>query len=89
MFDHALVCRAVVLQHVLDQVNPATRAVELVAQQCECRTGGRAEPAVNALAQNPFGFGKVTVLQLLGSEIRLHLRVTRTCAIALNWKTES
>ncbi|MNU08040.1 hypothetical protein D3C72_2539150 [compost metagenome] len=52
-------------EHLLDQVDAATRAVQLVAQQLVGGAGGGAEAAVHALAQNGFGllaFGGVLEL---------------------------
>jgi hypothetical protein len=42
-------------QHLLDQVDAAARAIELVAQQLVSRAGGGAEAAVHAGAQDGLG----------------------------------
>ena len=47
----------VVLQHVLDDVDAAARAVEFVAQEYEGRAGRRAEAAMDTLSK--FGLGGV------------------------------
>jgi hypothetical protein len=43
------------LEHLLDQVDAAARAVELVAEQLVGRAGRGAEAAVHALAQDRLG----------------------------------
>ena len=60
------------LQHVLDQVDAAARAVEFVAEQQEGRAGGGAEAAMHAGAQHLVGRGGVRIAQLLRGEIGLH-----------------
>ena len=52
MGDDLLVGRPAVLQHVLDQVDAAARAVELVAERHIGRTGRGAEAAMHAFAQD-------------------------------------
>ena len=64
--------RPVVLEHLLDQVDPAARAVELVSEQHVRRTGRSAEAAVHALAQDRLARGDARILQLRGGETRLH-----------------
>ena len=44
------------LEHLLDQIDPPARAVELVAEQLIRRTRRGAETAVHAGAQNRLGF---------------------------------
>src|SRR6202041_889037 len=58
--------------HVLDQIDPAARAVEFIAQQHVGRTGRGAKAAVHALAQYLLGLGGVRIGQLRGVESRLH-----------------
>ncbi len=59
-------------QHLLDQVDAAARTVELVAEQLVGRTGGGAEAAVHAFAQDGVGFAALRrVLDEVG-EIGLH-----------------
>ena len=72
MGDHFFVGWPVVLQHVLDQVDAAPRAVELVAERHIGRTGRGAEAAMDAFAQDLLGFGDTGILKLLGCEIGLH-----------------
>src|SRR6202042_2757364 len=72
MLDHLGRGRAVVLQHVLDQVDAPPRAVEFVAQKHIGRAGRGAEPTMHAGAQNLFGGVGVRVGELSGGEIRLH-----------------
>ena len=54
MLDRLGVAGSLVLQHVLDQVDAAARAVELVAEQHVGRAGRGAEAAMHAGAQNLF-----------------------------------
>ena len=51
--------RRLAFEHLLDQVDAAARAVELVAQQLVGRAGGGAEAAVHALAQDRLGLAAV------------------------------
>ena len=48
---------AAVLQHVLDQIDAPARAVEFVAERHIGGTGGGAEAAMHAFAQDRLGFG--------------------------------
>ncbi len=64
MLDHLRRGRAVLLQHLLDEIDPAARAIELVAKQHVGRTGRSAEPAMHAGAQDLVGFGDIRVGQL-------------------------
>ena len=64
--------RPVVLQHVLDQVDAAARAIELVAEQHEGRARRRAEAAVHALAQHRFRLGDLRVGELREGKVGLH-----------------
>ena len=72
MLDHLGRGRAVVLQHVLDQVDAPPRAVELVAEQNIGRASRSAEPAMDAGAQDLFGDIGVRVGELSDREVRLH-----------------
>ena len=65
--------RPAVLQHVLDQIDAAARTVELVAERHIGRTGGRAEAAMHAFAQDRLGCGNMRIGELLGGEIGLHV----------------
>jgi len=69
---HLGTCRALVLEHLLHQVDAAARAVALVAQQHVGGAGGGAEAAVHTAAQNLVDFGRAWVLQLLAGEVRVH-----------------
>ena len=55
MLDHLGRGRAVVLQHLLDEINAAPGTVELVAEQHIGRAGRGAEAAMHAGAQDLFG----------------------------------
>ena len=71
--QHRLFIRvAVILQHVLDQVDTAPRTVELVAQHLIGRTGRGAEPAMHAGSQDLVGPRDFGIGQLLGRELGLH-----------------
>ena len=73
--------RPVVLQHLLDQVDPAARRVELVAEQHVGRAGRRAEAAVHAGAQDLLGFRGIGIGQLGQGEVGLHrLSLPPPCA---------
>jgi hypothetical protein len=76
MGDHLLVGGAVVFQHVLDQVDPAARTVEFVAERDIGRAGSRAETAMDTFPENLLGFGDTGILKLLGGEIGLHVAVS-------------
>jgi hypothetical protein len=52
MLDHVRRRRGVLFQHLLDQVDAAARAIELVAKQHIGRTGRGAEAAMHAGAEN-------------------------------------
>ena len=64
--------RPVVLQHVLDQVDPAPRAVELIPEQYVRRAGGRAESAVHAGPENAVRGANGWVLELSRREVGAH-----------------
>ena len=59
-------------QHLLDQVDTATRSVQLIAQRLVGRAGSGAEATVHTFAQNGFGllpFRRITVNR---RELSLH-----------------
>ena len=60
------------LEHLLDEVDAAARAVELVAEQLVGRAGGGAEAAVHALAQDRLGFLALGGAGELGGDGGLH-----------------
>ena len=70
--DHALRRRPGVLEHVLDQVDAAARAVELVTEQHVGRAGRGAEAAVHARAQDLLQLPHVGIGQLGEREGGLH-----------------
>ena len=59
-------------QHLFHQVDAATRAVELVAEQLVGRAGRGAEAAVHAFAQDGFGLAAFGSVLVFGSEMGLH-----------------
>jgi hypothetical protein len=64
MLDHLRRRRLVLLQHVLDQIDPPARAIELVSEQ---HIGGArcgAEAAMDAGTQDLVGFRDVGVSEL-------------------------
>jgi len=63
----------VALEHLLDEVNAATRPVELVAEQLIGRAGGGAEAAVHALAQDGFSLLSVCGVTKFSGEFGLHV----------------
>jgi hypothetical protein len=77
MGDSLNVRRTVILQHLLDQVDAAARTVEFIAKRHIGRTGRRAEPAMNALAQNLFRFRDIWISELSEGETGLHEMINR------------
>ena len=84
MADHLLAGGAAGLQHVLDEVDAAARAVEFVAEQNEGRAGRGAETAMHAGSQDLVGDRCVGVAQLRVGKIGLHgaQRLRRGCRTA-------
>jgi hypothetical protein len=72
---------ALVLQHVLHQIDAATRAVELVPQEQIGRAGRQTESAVHALANYRFGAGSSRILELPCRELRLHTSIQKPCGL--------
>src|SRR6218665_3430768 len=60
------------IQHLLDQVDAPSRAVERIAEQLVGGAGGAAKAAVHALAQYGFGFQAVGTVAVFGGEAGLH-----------------
>ena len=73
MPDHIGTWRCVLFQHVLDQVNPTARAIQLVTENYVCRAGGRAKPAMDAAPQNALCFLNVRVDALTIGKFGLQL----------------
>src|SRR4051812_9282914 len=74
MLDDARRRRAVVLQHVFDQIDPAARAIELVAEQHIGWACCSAKSAMHAGPQDALGFRSRRVGKLVGREGCLHMR---------------
>src|SRR5215470_5142628 len=72
MLDHFARRRLVLFEHILDQINPAARGIELVPEQDIGRARRRAESAVNASAQDLLGGSELRILQLCEGERGLH-----------------
>ena len=70
--DDLLVRRLAALQHVLDQVDAAARAVELVAEQDVGRAGRGAEAAMDAGAEDLLRDRDVRIGELGEGEVGLH-----------------
>ncbi len=80
MLDHFLVGGAVVLQHVLDEIDAPARTVEFVANQNVSRTGRVAETAMDARAKNLVRRGDAGVGELGERKAGLHLKNPFACA---------
>src|SRR5262249_32321042 len=96
MLDHLGRRRGVLLQHLLDQVDPPARAVELIAEQHIGRTGRGAEAAMHAGAQDLVGFLDIGVGELGQRELGLHAAAPRIMRPRLStrfgsklWRTRS
>ena len=76
MLDHLARRRLVLFEHILDQINSSARGIELVAEQDIGRASRRAEPAVNAGAQDLLGGCELRILQLCERERGLHSPAT-------------
>ena len=72
MSDLQLTRRAAGFQHVLDQVNPAPRRIQLITTQQKRRAGRGTHAAMDATPQNAVAFGNIRVRQLGGGEKGLH-----------------
>ena len=72
MLHHLGRGRAVVLEHLLYEVDAAARPIELVAEQHIGRTGRVAKAAMHASAQNLVGFREIRVGELGEREICAH-----------------
>ena len=75
MQDLFLTRRAIVLQHVLDQVDAPARRIEFVAEGYEGWAGGGAHAAMDAAAQNVVRNSNFRFGQLFWRKIRLHFRL--------------
>jgi hypothetical protein len=64
--------RYIAFEHLFDQVNAATRAVQFVTQQLVRWTSGGAKTTVHAFAQNGFGGEAVSGALKFRGEIGLH-----------------
>jgi hypothetical protein len=72
MSDLKLTRRATGFQHVLDQVNPTPRRIQLIATQQKRGACGGTHAAMHATPQNAVAFGDIRVSQLGGGEKGLH-----------------
>ncbi len=64
VLHHLLRRRAIILQHVLDEVDAPARLIQLVAEQHIGRAGGGAEAAMHAGSQDLVGIGDVRIGKL-------------------------
>ncbi len=60
------------LQHLFDQVNTASWAIELIAEQLVGWTGGRAKATMHTFAQNGLAQLTLGAEQKLGGKLGLH-----------------
>ena len=77
VLDRALVGNALVFEHVLDEVYPPARAIELVPQEHKRRTRCRAESAMHAIPENFLGMRGLAIGKLRRRKVRLHYRSSR------------
>jgi hypothetical protein len=70
---HLGVGGAVVLQHLLDEIDAPARAIEFVAEQHIGRAGRRAESAMHAGAQDLVGLRDIGVGELGQRKMGLHV----------------
>lgn len=63
---------ALVLEHVLDQINAPTRTIEFVAEEEIGRAGRSAEPAMDARPEDTLRLAHGRLGQRCYREIRLH-----------------
>src|SRR5438270_10054418 len=71
MLDRLPIGRLALLEHVLDEIDAAARAVELIAEEHISRAGGGAESAMHAFAQDHIGGCDMRIGKLLGGETGL------------------
>ena len=72
MLDHFSARRAIILQHILDEINAATRTIQFIAQEEIGRARRRAKAAMDTAAQDFFRFSNMAIGQLNGGEISPH-----------------
>ncbi len=63
----------VFFEHFLDEIDAPARAIEFIAEQNEGRAGRGAKAAMDASAENFFGFRCRGIGQLGERKMRLHL----------------
>ena len=76
-----LLCGLVAFEHLLDQVNTASRSIQFIAKQLIGRARGVAETTVHTTAQDAFGFQGAGQLACFVAQGGLHgstLRVQAT-----------
>src|SRR3954451_4121018 len=67
----------VLLQHLLDEINPAARAIQFIPKQYIGRTGRRAKSAMHTGTQNLVGFRNIGIGELSQAEFGLHATESR------------
>src|SRR3954454_15486785 len=77
MLDHLRRRRPILFQHLLDQIDPAARTIEFVAEQHIGRAGRGAKAAMHASTQDIVGFGDIGVGELGEAEFGFHGTTTR------------
>ena len=73
VFDCLCIRHPLVLEHILDQIDSAPRAVQLVAQHLIGRASCSAKPAMHASAQDFIGALGTGIFQLLFGKWSLHV----------------
>lgn len=72
MLDGFSIRNPFVFQHILDQVDAAARAIQLIAQHLICRAGRSAEAAMHTGPEDFICALGARIAQLLFAECRLH-----------------
>jgi hypothetical protein len=83
VLDRLRIGRPAFLEHALDEVNAAARAIELVAEQHIGRAGGGAEAAMHAGPEDLLGLANIGILELRRAEGRFHGRSRKLIRLAL------
>src|SRR5690348_3321747 len=67
----------VLLQHLLDEIDPAARAIEFIPEQHVSRTGRSTKSAMHTGAQNLVGFRNIGIGELGETELGFHATESR------------
>ena len=77
-----LIRRAIILQHILNEIDTPARTIQLIAKRNIGRASRCAEAAMHAFTQNFFSLIDTRIKQLLGRELGLH--GSHSCLISIN-----